>query len=64
MTKNDGVDGDADVLRLLGEEEGAWLGATTETETMVLTRTRKNEKRKPFKLPVWLKESYYKKYII
>jgi hypothetical protein len=27
-----GVDGDADVLELLDEEQGAGLGATTETE--------------------------------
>jgi hypothetical protein len=30
--KGDGVDGDADVLELLDEEQGAGLGATTETE--------------------------------
>jgi hypothetical protein len=47
--KNDGfgVVGNADVLELLDEERGAWLGATTETnlETNVLSRTRKMRKR-------------------
>ncbi len=43
MTKTiniDGVDGDADVLELLDEGQGAGLGAATETK-MVLTRTEK-----------------------
>jgi hypothetical protein len=44
-----GVVGDADVLELLDEERGAWLGATTETKrNCSFTRTGKNEKIKPF----------------
>ena len=58
------VVGDADVLLLLDEEEGAWLGATTETETMVLTRTRTIKQKKAVLVSVWLKESYYTKYDI
>ncbi len=48
-----GVDGDADVL----DWQGAWLGATTETE-MVLSRTRTNKEKKAVLVSVWLKESY------
>ena len=57
MTKNDGIDGDADVLRLLGEEEGAWLGATTETKNCSHKNWNK-PKKKAVKVSVWLKESY------
>ena len=45
------VDGDADVL----DWQGAWLGATTETE-MVLSRTRTNKEKKAVLVSVWLKK--------
>ena len=43
----DGVDGDADVPGLLDEEQGAGLGATTETKIVLSQELEQTKKRKP-----------------
>ena len=51
------VDGDADVLGLLDEGQGAWLGATTERK-LFFHKNQKNKEKKAVLVSVWLKESY------
>ena len=50
--------GDAD--ELLDEEQGAWLGATTETETNLCSHKNQTNEKSCFKL-CWLTKGYYRK---